>query len=136
MRSSVVAVVGDALESKKTVALWMVGGVVLGIAGLLVTYYLMTNEYDLFRVTTQGQDISDLACGTPFDHPEWDSDHPCQEAMQRQFAAAGLFGLASLGIVVGSLVVGLRRMGSSGESGTDSSREPTTEVSTEPDIEN
>lgn len=106
----------------------MLGGVILGIAGLLVTYYLMTNEYDLFRVTTQGQDISNLACGTPFDHPEWDAGHPCQEAMQRQFAAAGLFGLASLAILVGSVVIGFRRMRSPTESAPDSRIDPTEEI--------
>ena len=114
----------------------MVGGVVLGLAGLLVTYYLMTNEYDLFRVTTQGQDISDLACGTPFDHPEWDADHPCQEAMQRQFAAAAVFGLASLGIVVGSVVVGLRRLRSGGVSVSESGSASADETTTDSDREN
>ncbi len=34
------------MGSKLRVIGWMVGGVVLGIAGLGVTYYLMTNEFD------------------------------------------------------------------------------------------
>ena len=101
---------GDALESKKAVALWMLGGVVLGVAGLLVTYYLMNNEYDLFRETTQGQDVSDLVCETPSDHPDWEAGHPCHTAMQRQFVAAALFGLASLAIVIGSVLTGVRRL--------------------------
>jgi hypothetical protein len=88
----------------------MVGGVILGIAGLGVTYYLMTNEFDLFRATTQGQDFTGLACGTPLDHPAWETGHPCHGAMNRQFAAAALFGFASLGIAIGSVIIGARRL--------------------------
>jgi hypothetical protein len=102
------------VESKRAVVLWMVGGVVLGIAGLVVTSYLLTNEFDLFRATTQGQDFTGLACGTPLDHPNWATGHPCHGAMNRQFAAAVAFGLASLAVAVGCLVIGFRRLATSG----------------------
>jgi hypothetical protein len=107
-------VVGVDVESRRTVLLWMIGGVLLGIAGLLVTYYLLTNEFDLFRVTTEGHDFTGLACGTPLDHPDWETGHPCHGAMNRQFSAALVFGLASLAVGIGSVVVGFRRPTSSG----------------------
>ncbi len=102
------------MESNRTVWLWMVGGVLLGIAGLLVTYYLMSNEFDLFKVTTAGDDIPGLDCGTPLDHPDWETGHPCHGTMNRQFAAAAVFGLASIGLAIGSVVSGVRRL-SAGE---------------------
>jgi hypothetical protein len=110
-------VVGDDVESRRTVLLWMVGGVLLGIAGLVVTYYLLTNELDLFRLTTEGHDFTGLACGTPLDHPDWETGHPCHGAMNRQFSAAVVFGFASLAIAVGCVVIGFRRLGSTGGAG-------------------
>ena len=98
------------MESKRVVALWMLGGVLLGIAGLFVTYYLLTNELDLFQVTTAGENPPGLNCGTPLDHPEWDAEHPCYGTMNRQFGAAVVFGLASIGLAIVAVVTGVRRL--------------------------
>ncbi len=98
------------MESKSKIVLWMVGGVLLGIAGLLVTYYLLTNELDLFAVTTSGEGIPGLDCGTPLDHPDWGTEHPCYGAMNRQFASAVVFGLASIGVAIVAVVTGVRRL--------------------------
>ena len=100
------------MESKSKIVLWMLGGVLLGLAGLAVTYYLLTNEFDLFRVTTEGHDVVEVSCGTPLDHPNWETEHPCSSAMDRQFGAAVVFGLASLSIAIGSVVVGVKRLAS------------------------
>jgi hypothetical protein len=75
----------------------------LGVVLLVLGVLLLTVEVELFRWTTQDHDFSGLRCGTPLDHPDWARGEPCDGAVNRQTAVAGVVlfgGLGALGAAV------------------------------------
>ena len=87
----------------------LIAGIVLGTFALLIAFVVMTNEIHLFRATTQGMDSIGLVCGTPLDHPAWARGHPCDGAMNRQFAVGGAIALWGVGLIAASTVFAISR---------------------------
>jgi hypothetical protein len=82
----------------------VIAGIALGTLVLFLAFVVMTTEIHLFRATTQDMDFTGLVCGTPLDHPDWHTGHPCDGAMNRQFvvgAGTALWGVALIAASVG-----------------------------------
>ena len=82
-----------------------------GLALVLIGVLLLAVEVTLFRWTTQDHDFSGLTCGTPLDNPGWDRGEPCDGAVNRQTAVAGLVMLCGIGglAAAGALLLQSRR---------------------------
>jgi hypothetical protein len=82
-----------------------------GLALVLIGALLLSVEVTLFRWTTQDHDFTGLTCGSPLDHPAWDRGEPCDGAVNRQTAVAGLAMLCGMGGLAtgGALLIERRR---------------------------
>ena len=76
-----------------------------GVALVVLGVVLLTFEVSVFRWTTQDHDFPGLTCGTPLDHPGWKRGEPCDGAVSRQTAVAGLVLLQGVGAGVVSVIL-------------------------------
>ena len=87
----------------------VMAGIALGTLVLLLAFVVMTTEIHLFRATTQDVDFTGLVCGNPLDHPDWRRGHPCDGAMNRQFAVGAATALWGVGLIAASAAIAINR---------------------------